>query len=160
MSANAATGAACAFRGAILDFSGDPRSGGAGATRYLEDGLLVVRDGKVVSVGAAAQALAMLPPGIAVTDYSGRLLVPGFIDAHVHYSQTDVIASAGEQLLGWLENHTFPAESRFGDAAHADATAEFFLDELLRNGTTSAAVFAAASRSLSRFMRKLAIAGT
>ncbi|MFX6819217.1 amidohydrolase family protein, partial [Acinetobacter baumannii] len=70
------------------------------------------------------------------------LIVPGFVDAHVHYPQTDRIASHGEQLLDWLERHIFPAEKAFADRAHADAVAEVFLDELLRNGTTSALVFA------------------
>jgi guanine deaminase len=68
--------------------------------------------------------------------------MPGFIDAHIHYPQTDVIASHGKQLLDWLTDYTFPAEARFSDAAHAQAVAEFFLDELARNGTTTAAIYA------------------
>jgi guanine deaminase len=70
-----------------------------------------------------------------------RLIVPGFVDAHVHYPQTDRIAAHGEQLLEWLERHIFPAEAAFADKAHGDEVAAFFLDELLRNGTTSALVF-------------------
>jgi guanine deaminase len=76
-----------------------------------------------------------------VTDYRGKLLMPGFVDAHVHSAQTDVIASHGEHLLDWLERHTFPAEARFADAAHAREASEYFLDELLRHGTTTAAVY-------------------
>jgi guanine deaminase len=71
----------------------------------------------------------------------GRLIVPGFVDAHVHYPQTDRIAAHGVQLLEWLERHIFPAEAAFADKAHGDEVAAFFLDELLRNGTTSALVF-------------------
>jgi guanine deaminase len=68
--------------------------------------------------------------------------MPGFIDTHVHYPQVDMIAAYGEQLLQWLERHAFPTERRFDDVAHAGEVAEFFLDELLRNGTTTAMVFA------------------
>ena len=70
------------------------------------------------------------------------LIVPGFVDAHVHYPQIERIASHGEQLMQWLERHIFPAEKAFADRGHADAVAAFFLDELLRHGTTSALVFA------------------
>lgn len=78
--------------------------------------------------------------GVPVEALPG-LVVPGFVDSHVHYPQTDRIASHGEQLLDWLERHIFPAEKAFADKAHADAVAAFFLGELLRNGTTSALVF-------------------
>jgi guanine deaminase len=77
---------------------------------------------------------------VPVTPIAG-LIVPGFIDAHVHYPQMDRIASHGEQLLDWLERHIFPAEKAFADRAHADALAQAFLAELLRHGTTSALVF-------------------
>jgi len=102
--------------------------------------MLVVRDGHVAEVGPAREIAARLPAGTPVVDRTGKLILPGFIDCHVHYSQTDVIASYGEQLLEWLERYTFPTESRFADAAHAREAAEFFLDELLRNGTTTALV--------------------
>src|SRR5699024_2384456 len=77
---------------------------------------------------------------VPVEDQSGRLLVPGFIDCHIHYAQTDMIASYGEQLLTWLEQYAFPTEGRFADAEVAAETAAFFMQELLRNGTTSALV--------------------
>ena len=77
-----------------------------------------------------------------VLDYRGYTIVPGFIDCHVHYPQLEVIASFGTQLLDWLESYTFPAEAAFADFEHAYERAEFFLDELLKNGTTSALVFA------------------
>lgn len=151
MSASTVNGAAtiapaalAAYRGALLDFRGDPRrSNGAGAeaVRYIEDGLLVVGDGKVLGAAPATGALATLPPGTPVTDHRGRILLPGFVDAHVHYPQTDVIASRGKRLLDWLNDYTFPAEAAFADADHAAKVAEFFLDELLKNGTTTAAVY-------------------
>lgn len=144
---NPAQSAMRAFRGAILDFRADPRQS-ADAVRFVEDGLLLVKDGLVVGVQPAQSqsetmaGLDSLPPGTVIEDLRGRLMMPGFIDAHIHFPQTDVIASQGKQLLDWLNDYTFPAEAAFGDPAHALETAGFFLDELLRNGTTTAAVFA------------------
>ena len=131
-----------AFRGEILDFVGDPATLGETAWRHFADGVLVVRGGKVAAVGPAAAMLAAIPDGAVVTDYRGKLILPGFVDTHVHYAQTDMIASHGAQLLEWLEKYTFPAEARFADPEHARDVAEFFVAELLRNGTTTAMVFA------------------
>ena len=88
----------------------------------------------------AATLLAELPPDLEVTDCTGGLIVPGFVDAHIQYPQTDMIAAYGEQLLDWLETYAFPTEQRFDGAEHAAEVADFFLDELLRNGTTTALV--------------------
>lgn len=132
-----------AFRGAILHCLRDPGEGGArDAAEYFEDGLLLVEDGRVAALGPAAELLPQLADSAELIDHRGRLLLPGFIDTHVHYPQLDVIASYGAQLLEWLEQYTFPQEQRFADAQHAAALAELFLDELLRNGTTTALVFA------------------
>lgn len=132
-----------AFRGMLLHFLADPGEGhDPHAYRFFEDGLLVVADGRIQAAGPAAELLPALPAGTAVADYRARLIVPGFVDTHVHYPQVDVIASYGAQLLDWLERYTLPAEHRFGDPAHARETADFFLEELLRNGTTTALVFA------------------
>ena len=84
-----------------------------------------------------------LPAGTQVAHYEGCLIAPGFIDTHVHYVQTGMIASYGEQLLDWLNRYAFPAEMAFKDPAHAAAMARVFCDELLRNGTTTALVFCA-----------------
>ena len=130
-----------AFRGEILHLVDDPAKAGAAASEHWSDGLLIVADGHVERCGDAS---ALLPDtrGLDVVDCRGKLIVPGFIDAHVHYAQTDVIAAYGEKLLEWLTRYTFPVERRFGDAAHARDVADFFIAELLRNGTTTAAVFA------------------
>jgi guanine deaminase len=135
-------GATGAFRGEIVDFAGDPAALGDAALRHHLDGLLVVRDGMVAAAGPAGELLATLPANVAIADYRGKLILPGFVDTHVHYAQTDMIASHGAQLLEWLGQYTFPAEARFADPAHAAEVAAFFVDELLRNGTTTAAVFA------------------
>lgn len=131
-----------AHRGAILHFLSDPGAQSArGSYEWFEDGLLLVESGRVVAAGAAATLLPGLSERFEVVNHGEHLLLPGFIDTHIHYPQTDVIASGGDNLIDWLQNYTFPAESRFGDPLHARAVAEFFLDELLRNGTTTAMVF-------------------
>jgi guanine deaminase len=137
-----------AFRGAILSFKDDPGvASSADSHVHFEDGLLVVENGRVARVGPAEALLATLPKGTPVTDHRGRMLMPGFVDAHVHYAQTDVIASGGGTLLGWLERHIFPEEARFSVHAHASEVADFFLDELLRHGTTTALVFGSVHRT-------------
>jgi guanine deaminase len=129
-----------AVRGAILHFPGSPAQ--HGAFKYFDDGLLIVRDGLVAECGPAVELGARLPADVTVTDYRGKLILPGFVDTHTHYPQTDIIASRGENLLAWLEDHAFPAEARFANPAHARDVAEFFCDELLRNGTTTALAYA------------------
>jgi guanine deaminase len=101
----------------------------------------VVEDGLVVAIGDATDVAPRFA-GLAIRSYPGKLLVPGFVDTHIHYPQTDRIASFGLQLLEWLDRHIYPAEMAFADPVHARETAAFFLTELLRNGTTTALVFA------------------
>ncbi len=129
-----------AYRARILHLLDDPASAGAGALEYFEDGILWIQDGKVKAVGPADKLLP-LPFNVSVREYPNHLIIPGFIDAHVHYPQTGMIGAHGNQLLDWLTRYTFPAEARFNDVEHARAVAEFFLQELLRNGTTTALVF-------------------
>ncbi|NVD70121.1 guanine deaminase [Duganella sp. BJB1802] len=129
-----------AYRGSLLHFLADPAFS-AQSHAWHEDGLLIVADGKVQAAGDYAALRATLPPGAELHDYSGKLLMPGFIDTHVHYPQTDMIASPSEGLLPWLETYTFPTERQFEDPAHAAGVADFFLDELLRCGTTTAMVY-------------------
>ncbi len=131
-----------AIRGDFLHCLADPGPGGdATACEAVHDGLLLVRDGRIEALQPAATLLPQLGPDVAIDDWRGHLIVPGFIDCHVHYPQVDVIASHGTQLLDWLERYTFPEERKFAERAHADGVAEFFLDRLLENGTTTAAVF-------------------
>ncbi len=131
-----------AFRASILHCLGDPgEKDDPAAMEYFADGLLIVEDGYVAALGDAKQMLGGLAGDIELTEHSGKLIVPGFIDCHVHFPQVDIIASHGEQLLDWLARYAYPAEEAFADAEHAHAVAGFFVDELLRNGTTTALVF-------------------
>jgi len=130
-----------AIRAAAITFTGDPFAVGASSLRYESDAIVVMSEGRIVDFGAASDVAARLPAGTEVTRYPGCLISAGFIDAHVHYAQTRVMASHGKQLLDWLNDYTFPAEAAFADSAHARETARVFLEEALRAGTTSCAVF-------------------
>jgi guanine deaminase len=108
--------------------------------RYLPDGLLVICQGKILEVGPYEQLVSRYG-AVAIAHHPNRLIVPGFIDTHIHFPQTEMIAAYGEQLLTWLQRYTFPTEQKFSDRNYALAVAELFLDELLRHGTTTALVF-------------------
>ncbi|MGB2927096.1 MAG: guanine deaminase [Limnothrix sp.] len=129
-----------AIRGAFVDFVGDPfLQSETESVRYLKDGLLVVQDGNIIAFGSYKN-LQEKYGAIPTTHYPDKLILPGFIDLHIHCPQTEMIASYGAQLLDWLEQYTFPTEAKFADADYARQISGFFLDELLRNGTTSALV--------------------
>jgi len=109
----------------------------------IPNGAVVVDGSTIVAVGEASDILDAYSSTTAATvhDHGDALIIPGLVDCHVHYPQIGMIASPGEQLLDWLDRYTFPAEARFADKAHAEATAEFFTDQLIRNGVTTALVF-------------------
>ncbi|MBA1192593.1 guanine deaminase [Pseudomonas entomophila] len=131
-----------AYRAAILYSLADPSEVGLDASyAYFDDGLLVVEDGRITAVGPATELLPTLAPDTEVVTHTDALITPGFIDTHIHFPQTGMIGSYGEQLLDWLETYTFPCERQFADKTHADQVAQLFLGELLRNGTTTALVF-------------------
>lgn len=132
-----------AFRASILHCLADPgEHASSSAVEYLEDGLLIVEDGIVAELGSADTLLSQLSDDTVVEDFRGKLVVPGFIDCHVHFSQLEIIASYGEQLLDWLNRYAYPEEMRFSEVDYARAIASAFVGELLQNGTTSALVFA------------------
>ncbi|HIW91861.1 MAG TPA: guanine deaminase [Candidatus Corynebacterium avicola] len=106
----------------------------------IPDGAVAYDHGTILEVGTAADVRASYPEATLV-DEGERLIVPGFVDAHVHFPQVDMIASPGLELLDWLDNYTFPAEARFADDAYADATSDFFTDQLIANGVTTACVY-------------------
>jgi guanine deaminase len=131
-----------AHRAALLHFLEDPdKTSEEDAYEYFDDGLLLVDEGKVVAAGAASDLLAYVPAGTTITEHANAILMPGFVDTHIHYPQTEMIAAYGTQLLEWLETYTFPVESQFDDPLYAASIAERFLTELLRCGTTTALVF-------------------
>ena len=129
-----------AYRAAILRFSDDQ------SPIYEADGLLVVgpdaQGRRVVRAVGDHDTLIANFPGVSVEDLRGKLIAPGFVDMHVHYPQTDVIGAPAAGLLPWLENYTFPHETRFSDPEHAREVAGFFFDELARHGVTTALTFA------------------
>ena len=131
-----------AFRASILDFIADPRSNPDHSYRFFADGLMIVKDGLIEHVGNyTALKDTLVAKQARLIDYSGKLIMPGFFDTHVHFPQTEMIGAYGEQLLEWLQTYVYPTEKKYSDAAYAEERAAFFLHELLRNGTTTALVF-------------------
>jgi guanine deaminase len=127
-----------AVRGDLLDFTADPAWGDtdSAAVRFRPDHWLLIEAGRIAGVRAEAPG-----EGWERHDHRGRLVLPGFVDSHVHSPQIDVIASYGAELLDWLTTHTFPAEARHADVAHSETATALFLDALVAHGTTSAVVF-------------------
>lgn len=131
-----------AIRGRIVSYRDDPFTKPLSeCLQYEEDGVVVMEDGLVTQVGSAPDILKSLEAGLEVTHYQNSLILPGFIDCHVHYPQTEMIGGFGAQLIDWLNKYTFVAEQNFSDKAHAGSSARVFLSELLRVGTTTASVF-------------------
>ncbi len=132
---------------------------------YFEDGLLVISNGLVYKVGHYNEVYPHLEAGIEIVDEHDKILMPGFIDGHVHAVQTRVLASYGTDLLEWLEKYTFLEESKFADPDYTKKQIEFFFKQLLNNGTTTAAIYpsvhnnsikAVAEKSIQLNMRVLA----
>ncbi|ENW83362.1 guanine deaminase [Acinetobacter sp. NIPH 284] len=113
----------------------------ADQVRYLEDGVLITEQGKIRWFGTWNDAQDHLPINIEIQHYPEQLIIPGMIDTHIHFPQTEMVGAYGEQLLSWLNTYTFPTEIQFKDKAYASEIAKFFVNELLKNGTTTALVF-------------------
>jgi guanine deaminase len=129
-------------RGRVLSFDRRPESADdASAHVYLEDGGILIAAGKIGAVGTFAEILADTPAGTPVIDHRPHLIMAGFIDPHLHFVQMQVIASYAADLLTWLDTYTFVEEQKFADAAHAANIASAFFDELIRQGTTTAAAY-------------------
>lgn len=131
------------IRGRVLDFHADPRDT-ADNHRYLPDGAILVENGRIAAVGDHAD---LARPGLAEIDHRPHLILPGFIDPHIHFPQLQVIASWGAQLLDWLNTYTFPAEAEFADPDHAARMAGLFLDQLTAHGTTTAVAFCSSHKT-------------
>lgn len=125
------------IRGRVLGFHADPAETDDNHL-YHEDGAILIEDGRILAVGDHA---SLAQPGLPEIDHRPHLILPGFIDPHIHFPQVQVVASWGAQLLDWLMTYTFPEEARFADPDHATRMAGLFLDQLTANGTTCAVAF-------------------
>ncbi|OTG79614.1 guanine deaminase [Acinetobacter sp. ANC 4648] len=132
-----------AIRGRFLDIQSTVIQAAdiAKQIRYLEDGLLITQHGKITWFGPWNEGQKHLSDTVQIDHYPEQLIVPGFIDTHIHFPQTEMVGAYGEQLLEWLNTYTFPTEMQFKDKHYADQIAQFFVNELLKNGTTTALVF-------------------
>ncbi|MFK4810440.1 guanine deaminase [Devosia sp. ZW T5_3] len=127
------------LRGRVLSFVSEPQGiDDTASYRYFADGMVVIADGKVQSVGDFD---ASVVGEAEVIDHRPHLILPGFIDLHLHYVQSQMIASYAGSLLEWLNTFTFVEEQKFSQQGHAGAVASAFYDELIRNGTTSAVAY-------------------
>jgi guanine deaminase len=130
------------IRGRVLTFVAEPQGiDDAASYRYTEDGAVFVRNGKVVEIGSYGEMRKLAGADANIVDHRPNLILPGFIDTHLHFPQTQAIASYGAQLLEWLNTYIFVEEQKFAGAAHAEEVADRFMDELLSNGTTTAVAY-------------------
>lgn len=127
------------YKGAVFYFTDSPVNR-KDSYVYIPNGALVITEGKILETGSY-DAVKSKYMSIPETDYSGKILMPGLIDAHIHYSQTEIIGMYGKQLLDWLNDYTFPAEMNFNSPEHAFKIADTFIHELLRNGTTTCVAY-------------------
>ncbi|MGP9804233.1 guanine deaminase [Paracoccus sp. NSM] len=131
------------IRGRVLDFHADPAET-TDNHRYWENGAILVQDGRILAVGDHAD---LAREGLEEIDHRPHLILPGFIDPHIHFPQLQVVASWGAQLLDWLNTYTFPAEAEFADPDHAARMAGLFLDQLTAHGTTTAVAFCSSHKA-------------
>nr|WP_319516347.1 guanine deaminase [uncultured Cohaesibacter sp.] len=136
------------LRGRLLTFLREPQTPeDDSAHLYIEDGALLIEDGLIKARGVFGEVQAKASAEAIIKDHRPHLLVPGFIDTHLHFPQVQVIASWGAQLLDWLENYTFPAEARYADPDHCAAMATRFFDEIIANGTTTTVAYCSSHKS-------------
>ena len=128
--------------GQTLHFSGNPLTDSWDETVHIDSaGGVLIEGGHIAATGPAAK-LRAAHPHAQVTDYGDALICPGFVDAHVHYPQTAMIASWGKRLIDWLNLYTFPEEMRLSDPAYAAKIAGRYLDLTLDYGTTTVCSYA------------------
>lgn len=132
-----------AIRGTLLDIAKvvDKPEDIEANLRYIEDGLMLVEDGRIKWVGKWEDGKELVPATVRVRHYPGKMIMPGFVDTHIHYPQAEMMGAYGEQLLEWLDNYVFPTEARYADKEYAREMSNFFIKQLLRNGTTTGLVF-------------------
>jgi guanine deaminase len=136
------SGTATAVRGTLAYCVDDPfLTTARRAFVSVEDGVVVCRDGRITEAGAWSDLRNRIPNDARVADYRGHVIAPGFVDAHVHYVQMDMMGARATGLLDWLEDHAYPEERKFASRAHGARVARRFCDALLAAGTTTASVF-------------------
>jgi guanine deaminase len=127
-----------AIRSSALSFIADPfLVEAASAFHYESDALIIIENGKIKSFGAYDKLKSSLPEDVKIKTYKDSLVLPGFIDTHIHYPQTQIMGAFGKQLIDWLNNYTFIAEQQFSNFDYSKKVAEFFLGECLKAGTTT-----------------------
>src|SRR5690606_18915173 len=127
------------LRGRVLSFLRAPEGiEDTQSYRYIEDGAVTMADGVIVGVGDYADADTI---NAITIDHRPNLILPGFIDLHLHYVQSQMLAAYAGSLLEWLNTYTFYEEQKFSQQGHADAVAVDFYDNLIRNGTTTAVAY-------------------
>jgi len=130
------------LRGRLLSFLREPQDiTDTESFLYIEDGGLLLQDGQITMIGDFADVFDNAPPDATVTDHRPHLIMPGFIDTHLHFPQMQVVGSYAGSLLEWLNTYTFIEEQRFADPEHAARIATKFFDELIRHGTTTAVAY-------------------
>ena len=134
------------IRGRLLWFHDIPFEDDPASYSYIEDGAVLVSNGRIKAVGTYAE-VSEKSRGVPVADHRPNLILPGFIDPHIHFPQVQVIGSYGAQLLDWLNTYTFPEELKYADPSHAKRMASHFFDELIRHGTTTAVAFCTAHKT-------------
>lgn len=139
---NPAGGTLKGIRGQAITFKSDPfLFTESDCYDYYNDALIVIQDGKILAVGEYKDVSPIYPDLKDIDSYEDAVIMPGFVDAHVHYVQSPMIGSFGDTLLNWLNQYTFPTESKFKDKRFADEVAKIFFRQILRQGTTTANVF-------------------
>jgi guanine deaminase len=137
----------CAIRGTFFDLIDDPWKHVGheqDAARFVRDGLLIVRDGIIEEFGPFSE-VSRRHPDIQVTHLSNRLILPGFIDGHIHFPQVRVLGAYGQQLLDWLQTWIFPEELKYSNREYAQEAAQHFFQALLGGGTTTCQTFTTSS---------------
>ncbi|MFT6657245.1 guanine deaminase [Maritalea sp.] len=130
------------LRGRVLSFNDAPKARDDHESyTYIEDGGLLLQDGKIIARGEFADIVKSAPDHVQVTDHRPHIIMAGFIDPHIHFTQMQVLGSYAGSLLEWLNTYTFVEEQRFGDLAHAQKITGHFYDEMIRHGTTSAVAY-------------------
>ena len=130
------------LRGRTLSYLSEPVADNESDSYvYEENGAVYIDDGVILASGPYAEVKSNAAEGVEVIDHRPKLLIAGFIDAHLHFPQVQIIGSYAPNLLTWLNTYTFVEEQKFGSSEHGARIASAFFDELINHGTTTAAAY-------------------